>query len=88
MSAPAASSPTLPPIVHLARVIERVAFHNEENGFCVLRLEARGQRDFVTVIGHAAMVSAREFIQATGTWISFGSYSGLAPSGHLMKGLS
>ena len=43
-------------------------FHNEENGFCVLRVKARGQRDLITVLGHAAMISAGEFIQASGAW--------------------
>src|SRR4051812_13888089 len=27
----------------LAGLVERVTFHNEENGFCVLRVKARGQ---------------------------------------------
>ncbi len=27
----------------LAGLVERVTFHNEENGFCVLRLKARGR---------------------------------------------
>jgi hypothetical protein len=39
--------------------MEPVTFHNEENGFCVLRVEgARGQRDLITVLGHAPMISA------------------------------
>jgi len=29
-------------------LIERVTFHNEENGFCVLRVKVRGHRDKVT----------------------------------------
>jgi ATP-dependent exoDNAse (exonuclease V) alpha subunit len=31
--------------------IERVTFHNAENGFCVLLIKARGYRDLVTVSG-------------------------------------
>src|SRR6202162_237926 len=54
----------------LAGLVERVTFHNEENGFCVLRVKARGQRDLITVLGHAAMISAGEFVQASGTWIN------------------
>ena len=49
----------------LAGLVERVTFHNEENGFCVLRVKARSQRDLITVLGHAAMISAGEFIQAS-----------------------
>jgi exodeoxyribonuclease V alpha subunit len=51
-------------------VLERVTYHNAENGFCVLRVKARGQRDLVVVTGHAAVISAGEFISATGVWIN------------------
>ena len=50
----------------LAGLVERVTFYNEENGFCVLRVKARGQRDLITVLGHAATISAGEFVQASG----------------------
>src|SRR5690349_13306134 len=54
----------------LGGLVDRVTFHNSENGFCVLRVKARGQRDLITVIGHAAMISAGEFVQASGSWIN------------------
>ena len=54
----------------LAGLVERVTFHNEENGFCVLRVKARGQRDLITVLGHAAAISAGEFVQASGAWVN------------------
>ena len=49
----------------LAGLVERVTFHNPENGFCVLRLKARGHRDLVTTVGHAAMISAGEWVTAS-----------------------
>src|SRR3977135_4109065 len=52
----------------LAGLVERVTFHNEDNGFCVLRVKARGKREPITVVGHAAVISAGEFIQASGEW--------------------
>ena len=54
----------------LAGLVERVTFHNPENGFCVLRIKARGHRDLVTVVGHAAMIGAGEWITASGEWIN------------------
>src|SRR3954447_12772695 len=54
----------------LAGLVERVTFHNAETGFCVLRVKVRGQRDLMTVVGHAAMISAGEWVQASGTWIN------------------
>ena len=54
----------------LAGLVERVTFHNGENGFCVLRAKARGHRDLVTVVGHAAVISAGEWVTASGEWIN------------------
>src|ERR1700716_2343824 len=34
----------------LAGLVERVTYHNPENGFCVLRAKARGHRDLVDPI--------------------------------------
>ena len=48
--------------------VERVTFHSNESGFCVLRVKARGHRDLVTTVGHAAMISAGEWITAPGEW--------------------
>ena len=53
-----------------AELVERVTFHNAENGFCVLKAKARGHRDLVTVVGHAAIISAGEWITASGEWIN------------------
>jgi exodeoxyribonuclease V alpha subunit len=52
----------------LAGLVERVTYHNVENGFCVLRAKARGHRDVVTVVGHAATIAAGEWITASGEW--------------------
>src|SRR6201988_1334844 len=54
----------------LAGPVERVTFHNDESGFCVLRIKARGHRELVTVVGHAAAISAGEWITASGEWIN------------------
>jgi exodeoxyribonuclease V alpha subunit len=50
--------------------VERVTFHNEESGFAVLKVKARGRRDLVAVVGHAAFISAGEFIHAVGVWFT------------------
>jgi exodeoxyribonuclease V alpha subunit len=42
----------------LAVSIERVSFHSASYGFCVLCIMALGQRALVTVVGHAAEISA------------------------------
>jgi exodeoxyribonuclease V alpha subunit len=50
-------------------VIERITFHNPESGYCVLRVQARGQRDLVTVVGSLLQVVAGEYIEAQGEWV-------------------
>jgi hypothetical protein len=60
-----------------AGLIERVTFHNENSGFCVLRVKARGQRDLITVVGHAAAIGAGEFVHASGRSVP----SGFLPDG-------
>ena len=54
----------------LAGLVERVAYHNVENGFCVLRAKVRGHRDVVTVVGHAAAIAAGEWITVSGGWVN------------------
>src|SRR5262249_37330379 len=46
----------------IAGLVERVTYHNVENGFCVLLAKARGHRDVVTVVGHAPTIAAGEWI--------------------------
>src|SRR3979411_2741478 len=62
--------PELPNREVLAGLVERVTYHNAENGFCVLRAKARGHRDVVTVVGHAATIAAGEWITASGEWVN------------------
>ena len=54
----------------LSGSIERVVFHSEESGFCVLRVQARGHRDIQAVIGRASSVSPGQWITASGRWIN------------------
>ena len=54
----------------LSGVIERITFHNLDTGYCVLRVQARGHRDLVTVVGHLAQVVAGEHVQAVGEWVT------------------
>jgi exodeoxyribonuclease V alpha subunit len=61
-----------------------VTFHSEESGFCVLRVKARGHRDLVTTVGHAAMISAGEWITASGVWLNDRN-DGLQFKAHFLK---
>jgi exodeoxyribonuclease V alpha subunit len=70
MTAIMKSEPTPPDREVLTGLVERVTYQNAENGFCVLRVKARGQRELVTLVGHAAAISAGEWITAAGHWVN------------------
>ncbi len=50
-------------------LIEHVVFHNQENGFAVLKVKATGHRDLVTVVGSLPAVGAGEWLTAEGHWV-------------------
>jgi len=52
----------------LSGTIERVTFHNPENGFVVLRVQVKGKRTLATVVGQVARALAGEYLEATGKW--------------------
>lgn len=48
--------------------IERVTFHNSENGFSVLKVKLKGVRDLTSVVGSVTSPSAGEWFEAEGLW--------------------
>src|SRR5712692_8991990 len=65
-----AATPERNPVTEeISGLIERVTFHNDESGFCVLRVRARGYRDETTVIGSLPSVTAGEWLVAEGWWV-------------------
>lgn len=58
------------PLEKLQGSIERVTFHSESSGFCVLRIKVRGHRELITVLGSAASVTAGEYIECSGFWVN------------------
>lgn len=52
----------------LRGLVERVVFHNEDNGYCILKVVPAGKRDVVSLIGKAPRVVAGEEFEAKGVW--------------------
>ncbi|GGF92196.1 MULTISPECIES: SF1B family DNA helicase RecD2 [Cysteiniphilum] len=59
---------------HIQGNVERITFHSEDSGFCVLRVKCKGIRDLVTVTGICAVVSVGELIESKGNWINDKNY--------------
>jgi exodeoxyribonuclease V alpha subunit len=64
----AKNRPTPEPLERLSGAVDRVTFHSDETGFCVLRVKVKGRRELVTVIGSAASVSPGEYVECRGNW--------------------
>ncbi len=58
----------------LSGIIERVTFHNADNGFAVIKVTVRGEREPVTVVGNIATLHAGEYITCSGNWITDRDY--------------
>ena len=52
----------------LSGLVERVTFHNEETGFCILKVKVQGRKEPVAVLGSLPSVAPGEWITAQGTW--------------------
>ena len=59
---------------NITGTVERITFHAEDSGFCVLRVNVKGQRDLVTVTGALPSIHAGECIDASGIWSTHGQY--------------
>ncbi len=80
----------LEPLQELRGSLDRVVFHNPENGYTVLRLKLAGKADHATVVGAMADPRPGEALLIKGRWTShpkFGdqlqmeSYESLLPAG-------
>jgi exodeoxyribonuclease V alpha subunit len=56
------------PVERISGSVERVTFHSEESGFCVLKTKVKGHRDLITVIGSAASITPGEYVECVGSW--------------------
>jgi exodeoxyribonuclease V alpha subunit len=62
------------PTERLAGSVERVTFHSDETGFCVLRVKVRGHRDLETVVGTAPAITPGEYVECEGWWVTDRTY--------------
>ena len=53
---------------YLSGVVERITYTNEEDGFSVIKIRARGFSDLVTVVGNLAAVNVGSVLKLKGEW--------------------
>ncbi|MDZ4815304.1 MAG: ATP-dependent RecD-like DNA helicase [Verrucomicrobiota bacterium] len=57
------------PLEAISGLLERVTFFNEESGFAVLRIKAKGHKELVTVVGNVPAANEGEWVTAEGDWV-------------------
>jgi exodeoxyribonuclease V alpha subunit len=54
--------------------IDRITYHNPENGYTIARLVAEGQREKITVVGAIASLEEGENVEVEGQWTNHAKY--------------
>jgi exodeoxyribonuclease V alpha subunit len=55
-------------VVSIHGTVEKVAYHNDENGYCLLKVKAESELMPFTLIGNVPRVAGGEKFLATGSW--------------------
>ena len=63
-----------PKYEYLAGNVERITYHNQDNGFVVLRVKVKKRKDLVSVTGTIPSISVGEDIKAQGFWHNHREY--------------
>ena len=56
------------PLENISGFIERITYHNPDNGYAVLKAKVKGQRDLITITGNVPCIFVGEQILASGSW--------------------
>ena len=57
-----------PPNTSLRGFVERVVYHTEDTGYCILKVQPEGGREVVSLLGKSPRVVAGEQFEAEGKW--------------------
>jgi exodeoxyribonuclease V alpha subunit len=71
------------PSATLRGTVERVTFHTEETGYCILKVRPERDGELVTLLGNTPRVVPGEEIEASGTWVQNAEYGRQFKAEHL-----
>ena len=71
---PADPSHSNPGLDSVSGVLERITYHNEENGYTVARMAIEGARDLVTIVGSFTNPTVGEMLICEGRWTAHREY--------------
>jgi exodeoxyribonuclease V alpha subunit len=62
------------PELDLRGQVERITYHNDENGYTIAKMKAQGRSDLVTVVGTLFSITPGEVLKLVGYWDSHPRY--------------
>ena len=74
-----------PATEEISGVMERVTFHNDDSGFCILRVKTKGHREGPTVVGSLPSVTVGEWLVAAGCWVRDREHGAAIQSQHFLR---
>jgi exodeoxyribonuclease V alpha subunit len=51
-------------------ILERVTYLNEENNYTVAKLQVKGRKELVTIVGNMLSVNPGETLRLRGEWVT------------------
>lgn len=60
--------------IALTGLLERITHHNDETGYTVAKIQVRGRKDLITVIGHMMTPKPGEILELKGGWVTHPKY--------------
>jgi exodeoxyribonuclease V alpha subunit len=61
-------------MIELTGEIERITFHNEENGYTIARMRVQGRKGTVTIVGNLSNPNPGESLRLNGLWQTHSKY--------------
>lgn len=63
-----------PRLATIRGTVERVTFHTEESGYCILKVQSERGGELITIVGNTPRVVPGEHIEASGEWVQNAEY--------------
>ena len=75
-----------PKFEYITGIIERITYHNPENGFVVIKVAVKGRKDLLAVTGTSPSLSVGEQVTVQGNWVNDLKY-GLGFKAHFIRSI-
>lgn len=63
-----------PPTAQLEGIVERLTFHSTESGYTVARIQAKGERELITIVGSFPQIEPGQTLRFLGEWRTHPKY--------------